>query len=292
MGCGTALVTPFKDDDSLDEQALCSLIDWQIASGIDFLVVCGSTGEAATLNQDEWLKTVRLAIETAAGKVPIVAGCSSNDTRFNIERAKLLAKVPGVDAMLTASPYYNKPTQEGQYRHFRAVAEAVAPLPVVLYNVPGRTGVNLLPETVLRLVNDVPNIIAIKESSGNLSQTARLVHLLPERIKVYCGDDNLSLPAISIGAQGLISVASNQLPAEMTKMVKAALKNDWTTARQLFKKYFPLLEGNFIESNPGPVKAILAMMGRMSEHCRLPLVAPSDENKAKLKKIATDAGLL
>lgn len=292
MGCGTALVTPFREDSSIDEQALGSLVNWQIESGINFLVACGSTGEAATLNDDEWLNVVRLAIESARGRVPVWAGCTVNATREAVAKAEKLAKLPGVDAMLTASPYYNKPSQEGQYRHFRAMAEAVSPLPVVLYNIPGRTGVSLLPETVVRLAQDAPNIIGIKDSGGNLAQAARMIHMLPNYFKVYCGDDNLALPFLSIGAAGLISVAANEVPGDFSEMVNAAIQGDWDIARRLNKKYFPLMEANFWESNPAPVKAVLAMMGRMKEDCRLPLMAPSRETKARLEKLASELGLL
>lgn len=292
MGCGTALVTPFREDSSIDEQALVSLVNWQIESGINFLVACGSTGEAATLNDEEWLHVVRLVVETAAKRVPVWAGCTVNSTREAVAKAEKLAKVPGVDAMLTASPYYNKPSQEGQYVHFRAMAEAVAPLPVVLYNIPGRTAVSILPDTVVRLAHDVPNIIAIKDSGGNLAQTARMIHALPANFRVYCGDDNLALPFLSIGASGLISVAANEVPTEFSEMVNAGIQGDWDTARKLNKKYFPLMEANFLESNPAPAKAVLAMMGRMKEYCRLPLMAPSRETKARLEKIASELGLL
>jgi 4-hydroxy-tetrahydrodipicolinate synthase len=292
MGCGTALVTPFRENGSIDEHALCSLVNWQIESGINFLVACGSTGEAATLNDDEWLHAVRLVIESTAGRVPVWGGCTVNATREAVEKATKLAKIPGVDAILTASPYYNKPSQEGQYLHFRAMAQAVSPIPVVLYNIPGRTGVQLLPETVLRIAEDVPNVVGIKDSGANLAQTARMVHTLPSYFKVYCGDDNLALPALAVGAAGLVSVASNQIPSEMAQMVNRALQGDWAAARGLNKKYFPLMEANFLESNPGPVKAVLAMMGRMKENCRLPLVPPSRETKAKLEKLASELGLL
>jgi 4-hydroxy-tetrahydrodipicolinate synthase len=292
MGCGTALVTPFRENSSIDEQALSSLVNWQIDSGINFLVACGSTGEAATLNEDEWLYTIRLVIESAAGRVPVWAGCTVNATREAVEKATKLAKVPGVDAILTASPYYNKPSQEGQYLHFRAIAEAVSPIPVVLYNIPGRTGVNLLPETVERIAQDAPNVVGIKDSSGNLSQTARMVHSLPSYFKVYCGDDNLALPALAVGAIGLISVAANEVPGEMAQMVNLALQGDWAAAREFNKQYFPLMEANFWESNPGPVKAVLAMMGRMKEECRLPLVTPSRDTKTRLEKLASELGLL
>src|ERR1700722_11638557 len=205
-GCGTAIVTPFKADGAIDEQALRGLVRWQIDAGIDFLVACGSTGEAATLDEGEWLDAIGIVVDAAAGRVPVWAGCTHNSTRTLLRQAAMLRQVPGVDAVLSANPYYNKPTQEGQFQHFLALAKTVDPLPVCLYNVPGRTGVNLDPETVVRLAGAAPNIVAIKEASGKLPQISELVHSLPSSFKVFSGDDNLALAAIGIGAQGLISV--------------------------------------------------------------------------------------
>lgn len=290
-GCGTALVTPFRPDGSLDEFALHALVDWQIASGIGLLVACGSTGEAATLTRDEWLKVVRITVEASGGRVPVWAGCTHNSTREAVARARDVAKIVGLSTILTANPYYNKPTQEGQYQHFKAIAEAVS-LPVVLYNVPGRTGANLEPATVLRLAEDVPNIQGIKESSGNLPQITELIHLLPARFKVYSGDDNVALSTIVLGAAGLISVASNVIPREMTDMVGAALAMDWPRARRLNRLYFRLMQALFWESNPGPVKAVLAMMGRISESYRLPMVPVSAVNRRNLERLAGELGLL
>src|ERR1035438_6753610 len=215
-GCGTAIVTPFKADGSIDEPALAALVNWQIESGIDFLVACGSTGEAATLDEEEWLHVVRLVVDAAAHRVPIWAGCTHNSTRTLVRQAGRLRQIRGVDAVLSANPYYNKPTQEGQFQHFLALAKAVDPLPVALYNVPGRTGVNLDPETVVRLAEAAPNIQAIKEASGKLPQIAELVHSLPRGFKIFSGDDNMALAAIGIGAHGLISVAANEMPAAMS----------------------------------------------------------------------------
>src|SRR5580698_5292917 len=226
-GCGTAIVTPFRADGSVDEPALWSLVNWQIESGIDFLVACGSTGEAATLDEEEWLHTIRLVINAAAGRVPVWAGCTHNSTRVLLRQAALLKSVPGVAAVLSANPYYNKPTQEGQFQHFLALARTLDPIPVCLYNVPGRTGVNLDPETVVRLAEAASNIVAVKEASGRLPQITELVHSLPATFKVFSGDDNLALAAIGIGAQGLISVASNEIPAEMARMIGAALHDEW-----------------------------------------------------------------
>src|SRR5580698_6052432 len=291
-GCGTALITPFTSHGSIDEPALRALVDWQIESGIDFLVACGSTGEAATLEEDEWLRTVRIVVESAACRVPVWAGCTHNSTRTLVRQAALLTGIPGLSAVLSANPYYNKPTQEGQYQHFLALARAVHPLPVALYNVPGRTAANLDPETVVRLVAAAPNIEAIKEASGKLPQIAELVHSLPRGFKIFSGDDNLALAAIGIGGHGLISVASNEAPAEVSQMIRAALNNNWAEARELERRYARLFEANFWESNPGPVKTVLSLMGHMSDHVRLPLVPPSPAIRVRLERLAGELGLL
>ncbi len=289
-GCGTALVTPFSADGAVDENALRNLVAWQVDSGIDFLVPCGTTGETPTLSHDEWLRVIALTIEVAAGRVPIVAGATSNSTQDAVAKAREVAALPGVDAILTASPYYNKPTQEGQYRHFRAIAEAVDK-PLVLYNVPGRTSANLEPATLARLC-EVPNIAGVKEASGNMSQIAEVLNAVPENFFVLSGDDAMTLPVIALGGVGVISVISNQLPREMAEMTRAALNDDWTAARSLHRKYLPLMLANFIESSPLPVKAVLAMMGRIEEVYRLPLLPMRRDTRSKLQKIATDAGLI
>ncbi|HZB89651.1 MAG TPA: 4-hydroxy-tetrahydrodipicolinate synthase [Terracidiphilus sp.] len=291
-GCGTAIVTPFRADETIDEQALRALVNWQIDSGIDFIVACGSTGEAATLDEDEWLHAIHIVVDAASGRVPIWAGCTHNSTRTLLRQAALLRRVRGVDVILSANPYYNKPTQEGQFRHFLALAEAVAPIPVCLYNVPGRTAANLEPATVVRLAEAAPNIQAIKEASGNLPQIAALLHTLPRSFKVFSGDDNLALATLGIGAHGLISVAANEAPAEVGRMVRAALDNDWTTARQLERFYARLFEANFWESNPGPAKTLLNLMGRTSDVVRLPLVPPTAATRARLERLAGELGLL
>jgi 4-hydroxy-tetrahydrodipicolinate synthase len=291
-GCGTAIVTPFRADGSIDEQALRSLANWQIESGIDFIVACGSTGEAATLEEDEWLRVIRIVIEAAAGRVPVWAGCTHNSTRTLLRLAGLLRQVDGVSAVLSANPYYNKPTQEGQYQHFLALANAVAPLPVCLYNVPGRTAANLEPETVLRLIEAASNIEAIKEASGKLPQIAAIVQGAPRSFKVFSGDDNMALAAIAAGAHGLISVASNEAPAEVSSMIAAALDNNWPEARDIERRYTPLFEANFWESNPSPVKTILSLMGKCSDAVRLPLVAPTAVTRAKLERLAGEMGVL
>lgn len=291
-GCGTAIVTPFRADGSVDEPALWSLVNWQIESGIDFLVVCGSTGEAATLDEEEWLHTIRLVLDAAAGRVPVWAGCTHNSTRALLRQAAMLRRVPGVAAVLSANPYYNKPTQEGQFQHFLALAREVAPLPVCVYNVPGRTAANLEPETVARLHAAAPNIQAIKEASGKLPQFSELTHLLPRSFKIFSGDDNLALAAIGVGAHGLISVASNEAPAEVSRMIRAALENRWDEARDLERRFARLFEANFWESNPGPVKTVLSVMGRCGDTLRLPLVRPTPATRAKLERLAGELGLL
>ena len=289
-GCGTALVTPFRQDSSIDETALRNLVAWQVESGIDFLVPCGTTGETPTLSRDEWLQVIDITIEVGAGRVPVVAGASSNSTQDAVEKAKEAAARPGVDAILTASPYYNKPTQEGQYRHFRTIAEATDK-PIILYNVPGRTGVNLEPSTLARLA-EVPHIAGVKEASGNIAQIAEVCNSVPESFLVFSGDDSVTLPVISLGGVGIISVASNEVPHEIAEMTRAALNNDWATARSIHRKYLPLMQANFIESNPLPVKAVLAMMGKLEEVYRLPLSPMRRDTRSKLQKIAADAGLI
>jgi 4-hydroxy-tetrahydrodipicolinate synthase len=290
-GCGTALVTPFRGDGSLDEETLRELVEWQIASGIRFLVACGTTAETPTLNHEEWLQVIGIVTETAAGRVPVLAGCTHNATLEGVARAGEAASVPGVSGLLTANPFYNKPGQEGQYRHFRAMAEAV-PCPVVLYNIPSRTGANLEPATILRLAEDVPNIQGVKESSGNLQQIAELIHLLPQSFTVLAGDDVMALPVIALGGAGLVSVASNEIPSEMTRLVAAALDGDWATARVLNRRYFRLMTANFWESSPGPVKCMMAMMGRLQENYRLPMVPVTTATRQKLATVAEELGLL
>ena len=289
-GCGTALITPFQRDGSLDEPALRSLVAWQVESGIDFLVPCGTTGETPTLTREEWLRVIQITVEIAGGRVPVVAGATSNSTADAMEKAKAVAATPGVDVILTASPYYNKPTQEGQFQHFQAIAAAV-PKPLLLYNVPGRTGANIEPATLARLAQ-IPNIIGVKEASGNISQIAEVFNAVPDTFLVFSGDDAITLPVIALGGVGIISVASNEIPSEMAAMTRAALDNDWTKARRIHRRYLPLMQANFIESNPLPVKAVLAMMGRIGEYYRLPLVPMKQETRQKLEVIAAEAGVI
>jgi 4-hydroxy-tetrahydrodipicolinate synthase len=289
-GCGTALVTPFRQDGSIDETALRNLVAWQVESGIDFLVPCGTTGETPTLSHDEWLQVINVTVEVVAGRVPVVGGATSNSTQDAVNKAKELGALPGVNGILTASPYYNKPTQEGQYRHFRAIAEAVDK-PIILYNVPGRTGANIEPATLARLA-EVPNIVGVKEASGNITQMAEVCNAVPEHFAVFSGDDAVTLPLIALGGAGIISVASNEIPREMAEMTRAALNNDWETARRIHRKYLPLMLANFIESNPLPVKAVLAMMSKVEEVYRLPMLPMRRDTRSKLQKVAAEAGLI
>ena len=289
-GCGTALVTPFQSDGSIDEMALRQLVRWQVESGIDFLVPCGTTGETPTLTHEEWLRVIDLTIETAQGRVPIMAGATSNNTQDAVAKAKEASERPGVDFILSATPYYNKPTQDGIYQHFRAIADA-SEKPILLYNIAGRTGTNIETSTLRRLA-EIPNLIGVKEASGNISQIAEVCATMPEDFLVFSGDDSIALAVISLGGVGIISVVSNEIPAEMTRMTQAALANKWDVARSIFRKYLPLMQANFIESNPIPAKAVLSMMGRIEEVYRLPLVPMRPENRMKLEKVVSEVGLL
>lgn len=290
LGCGTALVTPFRRDTSVDEAALRSLVEWQVESGIGFLIPCGTTGEAATLTEQEWLRVVEITVEAAAGRVPVFGGCTNNSTVEAVARAKKLAKVPGLNGILTANPYYNKPGQQGQYLHFRAIAEAVE-LPILLYNIPGRTGVNLEPATLLRLA-EIPNVVGVKESSGNIVQITEILTSAPAGFKVFAGDDSVALPVLSLGGAGLISVASNVIPAEMSAMVRAGLAGDWEKARELNRKYFRLMLAHFWEASPAPVKAVMKMIGRGDDVLRLPMVPVTDPTRKRLEALAAEIGLL
>ena len=289
-GCGTALVTPFQLDGSIDEMALRQLVRWQVDSGIDFLLPCGTTGETPTLSHEEWLRVIDVTIETAQGRVPIMAGATSNNTQDAVEKVREVSARNGVDFVLSATPYYNKPTQEGVYQHFKAIAEA-SQKPIVLYNIAGRTGTNIETATLRRLA-EIPNIIGVKEASGNVSQIAEVCATLPEDFLVFSGDDAITLAVIGLGGVGIISVVSNEIPAEMTRMTQAALTNKWDLARLIFRKYLPLMQANFIESNPVPAKAVLSMMGRIEEVYRLPMLPMRPENRAKLEKVVTEVGLL
>lgn len=288
-GTGTALVTPFCHDGTLDERALHGLIQRQIEAGIDFLVPCGTTGESPTLTHEEHLRVVEIAVKLAKGKVPVLAGAGGYNTTEVISRARELANL-GADGILSVTPYYNKPTQEGLYQHFRAIAEAVW-LPVILYSVQGRTGVNIEPATVKRLA-EIENIVGIKEASGNISQMAAILNAVPEDFIVLSGDDAITLPLMALGGRGVISVASNEIPAEMAHLTRQALRSDFDGAREIHRRYHPLMEINFVESNPIPVKAALAEMELLEPVWRLPLVPPKAENRARIRAVLESLGLV
>ncbi len=287
-GCGTALVTPFRRDLSLDEERLRALVRRQIESGINFLVPCGTTGESPTLSRGEHLRVVEIALEEAHGKVPVLAGAGGYDTREVVALAREIQAL-GADGILSVTPYYNKPTQEGLYQHYKAIASAVS-LPIVVYSVQSRTGVNVEPSTLKRLA-EIENIVGVKEASGNIGQMAGVVHQVPERFLVLCGDDAVSIPLISLGGRGTISVVSNQIPAQMTELVQSALRGDYARAREIQRKFLPLMEVNFIESNPIPVKAAMAAMGLLEPVWRLPLVPPSAASQKKIEGVLESVGL-
>jgi 4-hydroxy-tetrahydrodipicolinate synthase len=288
-GAGTALVTPFTSDGALDEKALRRLVKRQVAEGIDFLVPCGTTGESVTLTTAEQCRVIEITIEESAGQVPVLAGAGTNDTRVTIERAKA-AQGCGAGGVLIVGPYYNKPTAEGFYRHFTTVAEAIS-IPVVFYNVPGRTGSNIDAKTQLRLAAH-PNIVAVKEASGNLGQIMEVIRDAPANFDVLSGDDAMTLALVAAGGRGIISVAANQIPRAMHELVAAGLRGDFAEARRIHYKYLRLMNLNFIESSPIPVKASLALMGLCEEQYRLPLCPPSDATRETLKKELSALGLL
>jgi 4-hydroxy-tetrahydrodipicolinate synthase len=289
QGCGTALVTPFHANGSLDEKTLESLINWQIQEGINFLVPCGTTGESPTLNHEEHLAVVKTTVRAAARRVPVIAGAGGNNTAKIIDLIAEL-KTLGADGILSVCPYYNKPTQEGVYQHFRALAESTD-LPIIVYNVPGRTGTNILPETLLRLA-ELPSIAGVKEASGDISQIGDICTRAPGRFRVFSGDDSLTLPVIALGGHGIISVASNEIPGMMSKFTASCLEGRQEEARAWNSKLYPLMKINFIESNPIPVKAALAMMGKIHETYRLPLVRISDGARNKLSSVLASLNLL
>jgi 4-hydroxy-tetrahydrodipicolinate synthase len=288
-GCGTALVTPFHNDFSLDEAALRRLVRRQVDAGVHFLVPCGTTGESPTLTHEERRRVVEITLEEANGKVPVVAGAGGYDTA-EVARAAREYQAMGVDGILSVAPYYNKPTQEGLYQHFRFIANAVS-LPILLYNVPGRTGVNIEPATVKRL-SAIDTIVGIKEASGNISQMASLAAQVPEHFVILSGDDAITLPLFALGGRGVISVASNEIPAEMAQLCNFALENDFSVARQLHTRYLPLMEANFVESNPIPVKAAMARMGLLQAVWRLPLVAPGASSLGRIEAVLETLGLI
>jgi 4-hydroxy-tetrahydrodipicolinate synthase len=288
QGCGTALVTPFTETGQVDFAALRALVDWQIAEGIDLLVACGSTGEAQTLNEAERERVVAVVLEVSSGRVPVMAGATSNDTARAVEETQRMCRL-GADYILSATPYYNKPTQEGLYRHFMTVADA-ATKPVCLYNVPGRTAVNLRSEVALKLCRH-GNITAIKEASGDLKQVMDILRDRPGDFAVLSGDDWLTLPIITAGGDGLISVASNEVPAAMTAFVHLLLSADLENARTLHYRLLPLMDANFLETNPAPVKAALHLMGRIQNVLRLPLLPVSESTCAALRAALRQAGV-
>ena len=281
-GTGTALVTPFRRDGSLDKATLRALVKRQIDAGVDFLVPCGTTGESPTLTHEEHVRVVEITVELAKGRVPVLAGAGGYNTADVVALARELASL-GVDGILSVTPYYNKPTQEGLFQHYRAIAEAVS-LPIILYSVQGRTGVNIEPATVKRLVQ-IENISGIKEASGNVSQMAAILNAVPEDFIVLSGDDAITLPVIALGGRGVISVVSNEIPAEMAELTRLALQGDFAGARAIHRRYHPLMEINFIESNPIPVKAAMAEMGLLEPVWRLPLVPPKAENQARIRAV-------
>ncbi len=289
-GCGTALITPFRPDQSLDEAALRRLVRRQIDAGIDFLVPCGTTGESPTLDHAEHLRVVAITLEEAKPrKVPVLAGAGGYNTREVIALA-LALEAMGVDGLLSVTPYYNKPTQEGLYQHYQALAAAVKS-PIVVYSVQGRTGVNVEPATLKRLAA-IDNIVGVKEASGNIGQMANVIHQTPADFIVLSGDDSITIPLIALGGRGIISVASNEIPAEMTAMARHANAGDFAEARAIQRKFLPLMDINFVESNPGPVKAAMAMMGFCEPVWRLPLVPPTEASAAKIRAVLQDSGLL
>jgi 4-hydroxy-tetrahydrodipicolinate synthase len=288
-GTGTALVTPFDRDGSLDESTLRKLVKRQIAAGIDFLVPCGTTGESPTLTHAEHLRVVEITVEEAYGRLPVLAGAGGYNTAEVISLTRELAAL-GVAGFLSVTPYYNKPTQEGLYQHFKAIAAATS-LPIILYSVQGRTGVNIEPATVARLAQ-IPNIIGIKEASGNISQMAAILSQVPADFVVLSGDDAITLPLIALGGRGVISVVSNEIPAEMSQMVRLALANQFAEAREIHRRFHPLMEINFVESNPGPVKAAMAELRLLEPSWRLPLVAPQPVNLARIRGVLASLDLL
>ena len=290
-GCATALVTPFKQGGEIDEERLRSLIEYQIQGGVRLLVPCGTTGESVTMSDEENERVIKITIETANGRARVIAGAGTNSTANTIKKARF-ARDAGADAVLVVAPYYNKPTQAGLDAHFRAVAEAVPDTPIVLYNVPGRTSSNIAAQTTLKLAREVENVAAVKEASGNFSQIMEILRARPENFRVLSGDDAITLPMIALGADGLISVASNEAPVLMSEMVEAALNEDWKLARDRHYRLLPLMEVNFIETSPGPVKAALALMGLIEENFRLPLVPVTEETREKVRAVVEELGLL
>jgi len=287
-GSIVAIVTPFKDG-KVDEERFRELIEFQISNGTSAIVPCGTTGESATLSYKEHNRVIEIAVDAARKRVPVIAGTGGNSTSEAIELTRHAKKV-GADATLQVTPYYNKPTQEGLYQHFKAIAKA-APLPQVLYNIPGRTAVNMLPQTIARLA-DLPEVVAVKEASGDLGQMAEVIRLAGDKITLLSGDDNLTLPVLSIGGKGVVSVVANIVPKETTQMVKAWEEGNWSRARDLFFRLLPLCQAMFYETNPIPVKTSLALMGKIDGELRLPMAPMAEANLDRLKKALKDYSLI
>ncbi|MEQ1933432.1 MAG: 4-hydroxy-tetrahydrodipicolinate synthase [Fimbriimonadaceae bacterium] len=288
-GCGTAMVTPFNRDGSLDESTFRKLVERQISSGINFLVPCGTTGESPTLDHAEHLRVVELTIEVNQGRVPVLAGAGGYNTAHVISMIADLKKL-GVDGILSVTPYYNKPTQDGVFAHYKAISDSTD-LPIILYSVQPRTNVNIEPSTMERLAV-LPNIIGVKEASGSLAQVASIKGRVPEDFLILSGDDSVTLPVISLGGHGIISVVSNEIPSEMTQLAQAALMGDYSTARAIQRRFLPLMEINFVEANPQPAKAAMEMMGLLEANLRLPLIPVKSENFARIRQVLVNCGLL
>ena len=288
-GCGTALVTPFKNDLSLDESTLRKLVRRQIDAGIDFLVPCGTTGESPTLSRAEHLRVIEIVVEEAKGKTPVLGGAGGYNTHEVIELAREVERV-GADGILSVTPYYNRPTQEGLFRHYEAIATAIH-LPLVVYSVQSRTGVNVEPATLARLAQ-IENIVAVKEASGSISQIVNIVHEVPPRFTVLSGDDAITIPLIALGGRGVISTVSNEIPGPMAQLAHACVAGDFAAARQIHARYLPLMNVNFVEANPIPVKAAMALMGLLDPVWRLPLCPPSAANLARIEAVLESLGLL
>jgi 4-hydroxy-tetrahydrodipicolinate synthase len=288
-GAITALVTPFNRSGKLHEDHLKKIIEMQIQGGIDALVPCGTTGEASTLDYDEHFRVCEIVVQQVNRRAKVIIGGGSNNTQRAIQLTRF-AKEIGADGVLSVGPYYNKPTQEGHYQHFKAIAES-AEIPIIIYNIPGRTGVNIEPSTLLRLAQ-IPNIVGVKEASGNLDQMMLILRDRPQHFSVLSGDDSLALPLIAIGGDGCISVLSNEMPSEFSRMIHAALQGNWELARQIHYQTYALMRANFVETNPVPVKAAMAMMGLIEEVYRLPLVPLQPANREKLRNAMSETGLL
>lgn len=283
-GCATALVTPFQKDGSIDDECYRKLVERQIKGGVKLLVPCGTTGESVTMSEEERLHVIRMTVEVAHGKAKVIAGTGSNNTAATIDFTRKVREI-GADAALVVAPYYNKPTQEGMLAHFGEIAKSVKKFPIMLYNVPGRTASNISAETQLRLAEEFDNIVATKEASGNFSQIMQILSRRPKNFRVFSGDDAVTLPLISVGADGLVSVVSNELPKETSQMVEKALDGAWTAARKIHYKILPLMEANFIEASPAPCKFVMKEMNLLEENLRLPLVPVTEGTRKKLKEV-------